>query len=279
MSTINVGTLTFDIDDIGPRDAEAVLLLHGFPEDRLCWRELASGLQEAGYRTIAFDQRGYSPGARPRATSDYRLGELVGDALGVLDELGVPDAHVVGHDWGGAVAWALASVAPDRVRTLTVLSTPHPGAITKVAWRSTQLLKSWYMGMFQVPHAAEWLMAPGRPAWRALMRGLPPESVARYTDRASQPGALSAMLKWYRALPLDAVRPSVQWHRIRMPTLYVWGRRDPALGEAAALETERFVAAEYTFVALPGEGHWLPERASARILPLLLDHLRPATSA
>ena len=146
-------------------------------------------------------------------------------------------------------------------------------ATPQASLRSTQLAKSWYMGMFQVPYAAELALKPGSPMWQAMMRGLPPESVAHYTSRAKEPGALTAMLRWYRALPLDIVRPSVPMHRVRLPTLYVWGRRDPALGEAADLATAKYVTGPYTFVALPDHGHWLPERAASELLPILTEHL------
>jgi pimeloyl-ACP methyl ester carboxylesterase len=273
MGTAHINGMDFDYDDVGPGDGPVVLLLHGFPQDRTSWRLLTPGLVEAGYRVIALDQRGYSPGARPGATSDYRLAPLVSDVVGLLDVLEVPGAHVVGHDWGGAVAWAVASEAPDRVLTLTVLSTPHPGAMTRAFTRTTQGLRSWYMGMFQVPVLAEQVLQPGRPFWSAVMRGLPTDAVAHYSERAREPGALTAMLRWYRALPRDMVRPSLAMHRITVPTLYIWGRNDPALGEGAALLTADFVTGPYTFVALPGQGHWLPERAADEVLPLVLDHL------
>lgn len=273
MVTIECNGLAFDIEDSGGA-GEPVLLLHGFPQDHTSWRHLVGPLQEAGYRTIAPDQRGYSPGARPSSAKAYRLGEMVGDALAILDSLGIERAHVVGHDWGGAVAWGLGASAPDRLRTLTVLSTPHPAAMQKAVLRSTQGLRSWYMGMFQLPGLAEWLMSPGRPMWTALMRGLPADSVERYSRNAEDPQALRAMLQWYRAVPWEVVSSSVQWHRITVPTLYIWGERDPALGAVAAHATAEYVAGSYTFVALPGKGHWLPERAAAEVEPLLLAHLR-----
>ena len=273
MPSCTISGLTFDYDDDGPASGDPVLLLHGFPQDRTSWGEVAAGLQDAGFRTITVDQRGYSPRARPTRTRDYTLAHLTSDATGLLDSLGIDQAHVIGHDWGGAVAWALASGAEDRLLSLSVLSTPHPGAMSQAALRSTQLAKSWYMGLFQVPYAAEVALSPGGPLWQGVMRGLPADSVAHYTDRARQPGALTAMLRWYRALPLDIARPSVPSHRVRLPTLYVWGRRDPALGEAAALATAKFVTGPYTFVALPDHGHWLPEQAAPELLPILTEHL------
>jgi pimeloyl-ACP methyl ester carboxylesterase len=274
MATAQLNGMTFDYDLSGPDDGPTVVLLHGFPQDRTSWRLLVPGLVAAGYRTVALDQRGYSPGARPKRTADYRLGPLVSDVVALLDELGVPQAHVVGHDWGGAVAWAMASAAPERILTLTVLSTPHPGAMARAFTRTTQGLKSWYMGMFQIPFVAEQVLQPRGPFWSAVMRGLPADAVAHYAQRASEPGAMTAMLQWYRALPRDMIKPSVAMHRTTVPTLYIWGRNDPALGEAAALMTADFVAGPYTFIALPGQGHWLPERAADEILPLLLAHLQ-----
>lgn len=273
MATADINGMIFDYETAGPDVGTPVVLLHGFPEDASAWRGLTAGLAEAGQRSIAPDQRGYSPGARPTATSDYQLAPLVSDVVGLLDTLGIERAHLVGHDWGGAVAWAVASSAPERLLSLTVLSTPHPGAMQRAMLRSTQGLRSWYMGLFQVPGLAEQLLRPGRPMWSAIMRGLPEDSIQRYTERASEPGALTAMLRWYRALPLDVVRPSVAMHRITVPTLYVWGRRDPALGESGALATADYVTGPYTFVALPDHGHWLPERATDEVLPLLLDHI------
>lgn len=265
--------MRFECDIAGPDDGEVVMLLHGFPQDRYSWHAITPALNAAGYRTIAPDQRGYSPGARPGSTGDYRLAALAGDVIGLLDALGVERAHIVGHDWGGAVAWAVASEYPDRVRTLTVLSTPHPGAMQRAMVRSTQGLKSWYMGLFQVPGLAERMLRPTGPMWRAVMRGLPAESVDRYTANAAAPGALTAMLRWYRALPLDVVRPSVRMHRITVPTLYIWGRRDPALGEAGAVATADYVTGPYEFLVLDGQGHWLPELAADEVVEALVPHL------
>lgn len=274
MPACRIGDLVFDYEDDGPRDAPVVLLLHGFPEDRSSWDRIAEDLQRVGYRTVRPDQRGYSPGARPSAVDAYRLGPLVLDAVGLLDALGVERAHVVGHDWGGAVAWGVASAHPDRVLTLTVLSTPHPAAMRQAMLRGTQALRSWYMGMFQVPGLAERLLAPGGRMWAAVMRGLPREAKERYSANARRPGALTAMLQWYRALPRDLARPSIAWRRIEVPTLYVWGARDPALGETAARMTGSFVRGPYTFVILPREGHWLPELAAGPVLDVLIPHLQ-----
>jgi len=272
---IPVGEYKFELLDEPGSDPDLlpVLMLHGFPQDLSSWDELAAGLHQAGYRTLRPNLRGYSPGARPTDIDAYRMRCLVDDALGLLDALSVERCHVIGHDWGGALAWAMASEAPDRVQTLTVLSTPYPSAMTQVALRSDQGLRSWYMAAFQLPTLPERLLAPSGKAWRGLMRGLPTLAQARYSRRASEPGALSGMLAWYRAMGREMRNPSMGWHRIRVPTLYCWGARDPALGAAAARATRNYVAGPYTFVVLPDQGHWLPERAADRILPHLLAHL------
>ena len=162
--------LTFDVVDEGPLDGEPIVLLHGFPERATSWRLVVPALHEAGYRTLAPDQRGYSPGARPRRRRDYRLGELAADVVALIDRLG-PDAkaHVVGHDWGAVVAWALALRHAKRVHTLTAVSVPHPAAYVDGLLRG-QLVKSWYMAAFQLPFVPERLAGEGGLLERQLRR-------------------------------------------------------------------------------------------------------------
>jgi len=276
MPLATIGTMEFAYADEGPADGPAVLLLHGFPQDHHSWDAIAAALVARGYRIIRPDQRGYSAGARPENIDSYRLACLTADAWALLDSLGVDRAHVVGHDWGGMVAWAMAAEHPERLLSLTVLSTPHPAAFAD-SLRGMQALKSWYMGLIQVPRVAEAALRPGGRLWAGMMRGLPAESRERYTRAASEPGALTSMLAWYRAMPRDMARPSIRWRAIEVPTLYVWGRRDPALGESAARRTSAYVRGPYSFVILPSAGHWLPERAAEDVLPHLLAHLGAAT--
>jgi pimeloyl-ACP methyl ester carboxylesterase len=232
---------------------------------------------EGGHRVIRPDQRGYSPAARPREPSQYRIGHLVEDAVGLLDALGIERCHVIGHDWGGVVAWGLASRHADRVLSLVVLSTPHPKAIVDVLMRSRQLTMSWYMAILQWPWLAERVIAPGRVAWPALMRGLPRDARHRYQQRASDLDAFRAMIDWYRGMALDLLQPSLIWEPVLTPTLYAWGMRDPALGLAAAQRTAAYVAGPFALVELARHGHWLPERAAAELVPLVLDHMRAAS--
>lgn len=263
--------LVFELKDEGPEDGFPVVLLHGFPQDSTAWDAIVDPLHEQGFRTLAPNMRGYSPTARPSSAKDYVTAKTVGDVIALLDSIDAEKAHIVGHDWGGFVAWGVGSEYPDRVQTLSVLSTPHPGALKKSFVSSTQGLRSWYMGMFQIPWVSEQVIHPGGPGWNALMRGLPPHQAAHYTDRMRQPGALSAALNYYRAMPRDMIRPSLPMHRIKVPTLYVWGERDPALGRAAAEATGDYVSADYTFTILKDVGHWVPETAPDAVVEALLD--------
>src|SRR3954449_5563046 len=160
MDEFTRGRLTFDVTDAGTADGDVVVLLHGFPENRTSWTAVTPLLTAAGYRVLAPDQRGYSPGARPLARSAYRMQELVDDTVALVDAAGVERVHLVGHDWGGGIAWALAGAHPDRVATLTVLSTPHPAALRQAAMSTPwQLLHSSYMLFFQVPGLPERVLA------------------------------------------------------------------------------------------------------------------------
>ncbi|SDO70799.1 Pimeloyl-ACP methyl ester carboxylesterase [Geodermatophilus sp. DSM 45219] len=266
--------LVFDVRDGGPSGGEPVVLLHGFPQDSAAWTAVAGDLHGAGLRTLAPDQRGYSPGARPTGRSAYRLRELTDDVLALLDAAELGSAHVVGHDWGGLVAWALGARHPERVRTLTSLSVPHPAAMARAMVTSDQALRSYYIALFQLPVLPERLLLAGDgAALRRLLEtsGLPPEQAGHYARRMQEPGALSAALAWYRALPLDARDPV---GRVRVPTLHLWSTRDAALGRAATEQTRRFVDAPYRLEVLEGLTHFIPELAPARTAELVTEHVR-----
>src|SRR3954470_10670943 len=147
--------LRFTVWDEGPVDAETVVLLHGFPQSAQSWIGVSRPLLAAGYRVIAPDQRGYTPQARPRPRAAYRLDELVADVVALVDTAGVDPVHLVGHDWGGGVAWMVAAMRPDRLHTLTVVSAPHPRAVVNAMLTSRQLLQAWHVGFFQLPWLPE----------------------------------------------------------------------------------------------------------------------------
>jgi pimeloyl-ACP methyl ester carboxylesterase len=268
--------LTFDVLDTGPSDGDPVVLLHGFPQDATAWKRVSPALHQHGLRTLALDQRGYSPMARPHGRAQYRLRETTADVLALLDAAGLESAHVVGHDWGGIVAWALGAWHPERLRTLTAISVPHPAAMTKAMLSSDQALRSYYMAVFQLPVLPERLMLAGDgAALRRTLRhgGLPEDAVEHYVARMREPGGLSAALGWYRALPWSTREPV---GKVRVPTLHVWSTGDAFLGRAATEATAQFVDAPYRLEILEGVTHWIPELAPDRVAELITEHIRTA---
>ena len=269
-----VGGLTFDVVDAGPPDGEAVLLLHGFPQTSWSWRAVWPALVEGGYRVLAPDQRGYSPGARPEETAAYAMPHLVGDALGVLDAAGVGRAHVVGHDWGAAVAWQLAARHPERVRTLTAVSVPHPRAFVEALRTDPdQRERSAYMRLFaQDGVAEEALLGGGQHRLAAFFEGDGGASdVTHSVELMRQPGVLTACLNWYRAQDLadiDSLPP------VTVPTLHVWSDGDRALGRTGTELTAGYVDGPYRLEVLEGVSHWVPEQAADRLAAVLLEHVR-----
>ena len=261
-----MGALTFDVTVTGPADAPAALLLHGFPQSSHCWRHVLPHLTD--FRVIAPDQRGYSPGARPES---YRINELVGDALGVLDALGVEQAHVVGHDWGAAVSWQLAARHADRVRTLTALSVPHPRAfIEALRTDEDQRQRSLYMRDFATPGYDQVLLADDALLFRGMF-GPAPTDIDHMLAMARQPGALAAWLRWYADQRLEDI---VDTPSVTVPTMHVWSDGDVALGRAGAEATAAWVEAPYRFEVLEGVSHWIPDQAPDRLGPLLCEHLQ-----
>jgi pimeloyl-ACP methyl ester carboxylesterase len=272
---IAVGDLTFDASVEGPESGPGVLLLHGFPQTSLAWSAALPALAGAGYRACAFDQRGYSPDARPSAVEAYRTPELVGDVLGVADALGFDRFHLVGHDWGGAIAWQVAGRHAGRVLTLTVVSTPHPaafGAALAGEHGGDQQQRSGYIEMFRAPDSQNLFLANDAQGLRMLfgVSGMPEGGGDRYVEALGTPEALGAALNWYRAADLTLVEGLGP---ISMPTMYVWSTEDPALGREAAEATGAHVAGPYRFEVLEGVGHWVPEAAPDRMNALLIDHL------
>jgi pimeloyl-ACP methyl ester carboxylesterase len=261
----------FDGLGAGPEDGRPVLLLHGFPEACLEWEHQLATLATGGCRAVAPDQRGYSPDVRPERPEAYRIEELVGDVLAIADELGWRRFDLVGHDWGGMVAWHTAVEHPDRVRTLTAVSTPHPGAYARaVREDEDQSMRSAYIQTFQnVRSAQKQLLANNAQALRQMFDGaIPRGRVQEYVERMSEPGALVAALNWYRG-----IKYSGHTGKVKVPTLYVWGTEDAAFGSAAALNTGEWVEGPYRFEMFEDVSHWLPEQADEGLSRLLLEHL------
>lgn len=257
------GRLRFRVIDTGEPRHGCIVLLHGFPENADAWISTFPVLNDAGFRTVAPDQRGYSPEARPNGRRAYVLPELVDDTLALIDALGQRSVHVAGFDWGGMVGWALAARAPERVRSLTVAGTPHPGVFRDTLLASKQFLYSWHVPFFQLPILPERLMLGdgGRLLRRFLVwSGLDEPTAARYAERfTKEPAMATGALNWYRAVP-----PSFAYSRrigaIGVPTAYVVGARDVFFPEQAILRTERWVSGAYRLRLIEGASHWLPEQ-------------------
>lgn len=268
---LRVGDLVFDAVAAGPPDGRLVLLLHGFPQTAHSWRRVWPALADAGYRVVAPDQRGYSPGARPDGVQAYRMPHLVADAVGLLDALGADRADVVGHDWGAAVAWQLASRHPDRVRTLTAVSVPHPLAFAQaLVGDEDQRRRSQYMRDFARPGYEDILLADGAAGLRSVFGGAPEVDVEQVLERLGRPEVLRRCLDWYAAASRDDL---AGLEPVRVPTLHVWSDGDVALGRAATLASGQHVTGPYRLEILDGVSHWVPEQAAGRLVPLLLDHL------
>jgi pimeloyl-ACP methyl ester carboxylesterase len=266
---IDARGLTFDVDAGGPEDGEPVLLLHGFPQDHREWADVAPRLHAAGFRTYAPDQRGYSAGARPIAVADYRIDESVADAVALLDALGIDTAHVVGHDWGATVGWSMAATHPDRVRTLTAVSVPHPRALAdglRTNW--LQRARFAYMGLLRAGFAERLLLARSGAMLRSMMKPIGAVRAAGYAVAMREPGRLTAALNWYRALDLRAVGDAAG--AVTVPTTYVWTGADPLVTRSTAEHTAAWVSADYRLVTMPGIGHWVPEEAPKALTEVVL---------
>ena len=270
-----VGGYRFQALTAGPSQGRLVVLLHGFPQTSHQWRHQIASLAAAGYRVLAPDQRGYSPGARPEGTEHYRIEHLVADVLAMVDEVGGHQVDLVGHDWGAYVAWQVAARYPERLRTLTAVSVPHPVAFLEalLSGTGTQAARSAYIGFFRQEGVAEKALLAGEGAAlrKALTStGLPDEDAERCVELMRQPGALTAALSWYRAVSLEDARGMGP---IITPTLYVWSDEDVALGREAAEATAAHVEGRYRFEVVSGVSHWIPEVAAEDLVRLLLEHL------
>jgi len=255
----------------GPPDGELVLFLHGFPETSYEWRAQLAAMGAVGYRAVAPDQRGYAPGARPTDLADYRIERLVGDVAGFADALGADRFHLVGHDWGGFVAWYAGARLAARLHSLTVVSTPHPAPFLRaMSSGGDQRERSGYMQWFRSADAESAFLADDGALLDALYSQHPPDARAEYRRIFTADGgaALTGGLNWYRANDFRApIGP------ITTPTMYVWSTDDVALGREAAEGTAAEVAGPYRFEVLEAVSHWIPEVASDALDALLLDHL------
>lgn len=266
LSSFSRDGLVFDVIDSGPLDGEPVVLLHGFPQRATSWEAVAAHLHESGLRTYALDQRGYSPGARPASRFAYGLASLRDDVLALVDAIDRGPVHLVGHDWGAGVAWAVAGHAPERLRSLTAVSVPHPKAFVRSMLTSSQALHSTYMLAFQLPFLPEWAMS--RWPQRLLpLFGMTRPMVEDFRRGMLDGGALRGGLGYYRSL----VRlRSGDLAPVPVPTTYVWSDGDVALVRKGAVTTERWVTGPYAFEVMEGVSHWIVDERPAELAAIIM---------
>jgi len=260
----------------GPAEGEPVILLHGFPETSRMWLPVMERLAAEGYRCLAPDQRGYSPGARPRGVEHYTYAHLAGDVLALANVFDMPRFHLVGHDWGAGVGWAVLAIDPDRVASFSALSVPHLAAFGRaIREDEDQRQRSQYIQFFLEEGAAEAaLTANDFAALRRIWSAHSPEEIEEYLRTFREPGALTAALNWYRASRgIDPEDEEVRFGLVHTPTLLIWGNRDQAIGRAAVEAAAAYMAGPYRFVELDA-GHWLVQEAGERVTEEIRRHLR-----
>lgn len=270
---VPVRDLTFDVRTTGPDGGEPVILLHGFPATSRTWSEVAPVLAEAGLKVFAPDQRGYSPDARPTAIEAYTTATLAQDVVDLADALGLETFHLVGHDWGAAVAWYVAAHHGPRLRSLTTFSVPHLTAYNAALRGDDDAkAKASYIGLLRQEGKAETLLLEDDARrLRAMYQGaVPSPLVDAYVTQLQQPGALTAALAWYRAMTADlGTLPAVE-----VPTTFVWSTGDSAIGRAGADACGEHVAADYRYEVLEDVSHWIPEEAPADAAAAILARVR-----
>jgi pimeloyl-ACP methyl ester carboxylesterase len=266
--------LDFEVLEAGEGDRLA-LCLHGFPEHALSWRAQIPVLVELGYRVWAPNQRGYGNTSRPLEVEAYAIENLMDDVAALIDASGARSVTLIGHDWGAAVAWFFALRRLRPLERLVIMNVPHPAVFSKRlrdSWR--QRARSWYMGFFQLPALPEWLL--GLDGARAIGRAFTasacqperftPDILAIYREQAAKPGALTAMLNWYRAAARGGMLRQVKlgFPTIDVPTLMLWGEEDVALGKETTYGTDRYVT-NLRLHYLPGASHWVQQDAPERV--------------
>jgi pimeloyl-ACP methyl ester carboxylesterase len=268
--SLTVGPHTFLARSAGPADGDLVLLLHGFPESSWEWHQQMTALASAGYRAVAPEQRGYSPGARPGEVDDYSIDFLVEDVIGMADTLGARSFHLVGHDWGAIVAWHVAAAHPERLTTLTIVSVPHPSAWAAAFAdpSSDQTQRSAYMPEMKRLGSEEGM---GADFLRFAFdnSGLADHDTGPHIAVLGDREAMRAALNWYRAYDFT----TMGLPDITVPTLFVWSPDDVAIAREGAELTSRHIRAPYRFEVLEGVGHWIPEIAASEFSRMLLEHL------
>lgn len=263
--------LTFDVIDSGPLKGKPIVLLHGFPETAQSWTDTASELNRHGFRTYAINQRGYSLGAQPKRRSAYKSAELVADVHAFLNMINEP-VYLVGHDWGAVVAWEVALTHPDQIQHLTAISVPHKAAFLKSMLSSNQLLKSYYIGLFQLPKIPEILFEKFPRVGRSLLKstGMTDHQLSIFQKDMVDAKRLTGALNWYRGLPFSSNRYLKQ--KVKVPTLFIWGKHDSAVGQKGVDLNKDYIDAPYTEVVLDAT-HWIPTQNAKELSALIIQNV------
>lgn len=276
---IEANGLRFHVVEDGPADGPLVLLLHGFPEFWYAWRHQLVALGAAGYRAVAPDLRGYNRTEKPPAVADYALDVLAADVVALVRALGATRATLVGHDWGGAIAWHVAARHPEVLDGLVVVASPHPAAVARSLFREIRLLFSaWYLFYFQIPWLPEWRIVrdgvgAGLRRAAARPRAFADEDIARYDEAARVPGAMRAAVNYYRAALRGARATAKQASTVRAPTLVVWGERDAAWFPVLDEALDGLVTGPLRVEILPDVGHFVSQEDPEAFNALLLGFL------
>ncbi len=280
--------LSFQNDDVvlhtiaaGPADGEVVILLHGFPEFWYSWRGQISALAEAGYRVLVPDQRGYNTSSKPSDIRAYAIKNLVADVIAIADHLGRRKIFLAGHDWGAAVAWSFAGMHPDRIHRLAILNVPHPATMARfLKTNLRQLMHSWYIIWFQIPGLPEAVISAGdyKLAKMSLTESSRPgtftaDDLKRYRDAWAQPGALTAMINWYRAAFRSMLHGGIPPSRIEVPVRILWGEKDAFLLAEMAEDSLQYCT-QGELIRFPDCTHWLHHEEPERVNSLLIDWFR-----
>ena len=278
-SFIETNSIRLHVVQAGLKSGIPVVLLHGFPEFWYGWRKQIPALVEAGCRVIVPDQRGYNLSDKPKEVNNYRIDELVKDIIGLIDALEYEKVNLVGHDWGAVVAWALANQHPDRLHKLGIMNVPHPAVMRRFLLRDLeQMRRSWYVFFFQLP----WLPEAGFRAndWRRVanilrstsnMGSFKEEDILQYKEAWSQPGAMTAMINWYRAV-IQHMPTLPEDPRINIRTLMMWGINDVALTHRMARPSMDYVE-DGNLILFPEATHWVHLDAAEEVNHYLVDFL------
>jgi pimeloyl-ACP methyl ester carboxylesterase len=274
---IETNGIRLHVVQAGPKSGAPVLLLHGFPENWRCWIRQLPALVSAGCRVIIPDQRGYNLSDKPSGIKNYQMGELTNDVLGLIDALDYEKVNLVGHDWGAAVAWSLGMWKPERLHRLGILNSPHPAVMKRFLWRDLeQLRRSWYIFFFQLPWLPE--AAIRVQDWRGMIKALQDsgkantfskEDIEKYKESWSQPGAITAMLNWYRAAAHYSLTMSDD-QCVRVPTLMMWGMKDVALTHRLARPSMDYCD-DGRLLFFPEATHWVQRDEADEVNRHLLE--------